>query len=99
MFAGLKLDATPATPTPVKAPEQSQDRAFVRAVERASRSSEAVLQSRVSGAPVLEHQKVALERAVQALDQIRPGASDDMVAAYKRDPACCMTRRRGAAAR
>ncbi|WP_298273090.1 Ti-type conjugative transfer relaxase TraA [uncultured Bradyrhizobium sp.] len=87
MFAGLKLDATPATPTPVKAPEQSQDRAFVRAVERASRSSEAVLQSRVSGAPVLEHQKVALERAVQALDQIRPGASDDMVAAYKRDPA------------
>jgi hypothetical protein len=38
------------------------------------------VQSRVSGAPVLEHQKVALERAVQALDQIRPGASDDMVA-------------------
>jgi hypothetical protein len=51
MFAGLKLDATPATPTPVKAPEQSQDRAFVRAVERASRSSEAVLQARASGAP------------------------------------------------
>ena len=87
MFAGLKLDATPATLAPAKAPEQNQDRAFVRAVERASRSSEAVLQSRASGAPVLEHQKVALERAVQALDQIRPGASDDMAAAYKRDPA------------
>ncbi|ATE68030.1 Ti-type conjugative transfer relaxase TraA [Rhizorhabdus dicambivorans] len=86
MFAGLKLDATPATPAPAKAHEQNQDRAFVRAVEWASRSSEAVLQSRASGAPVLEHQKVALERAVQALDQIRPGASDDMVAAYRRDP-------------
>src|SRR3546814_8422177 len=59
----------------------------LRAVERASRSAEAVLQARASGAPVLEHQKVALERTTQALDQIRPGASRDLASAMQRDPA------------
>src|SRR3546814_2762584 len=42
---------------------------------------------RSSGAPVLEHQKVALERTTQALDQIRPGASRDLASAMQRDPA------------
>src|SRR3546814_8983949 len=60
---------------------------YARAVERASRSAEAVLQARASGAPVLEHQKVALERTTQALDQIRPGASRDLASAMQRDPA------------
>ena len=78
MFAGLKLNATPAPSTPTKAPARDQDRDYVRAVERASRSAEAVLQARASGAPILEHQKVALERTSQALEQIRPGASRDL---------------------
>lgn len=89
MFAGLKLDATPASPTPARTdhgPEQGRDRDYVRAVERASRSAEAVLQARASGGPVLEHQKVALKRATQALDQIRPSASRDMASAMQRDP-------------
>ncbi|GFE77276.1 Ti-type conjugative transfer relaxase TraA [Novosphingobium sp. TCA1] len=90
MFDGLKLPQrtpapAPAKETPARA-EQGQDRDFRRAVERASRSAEAVLQARASGGPVLEHQKVALERATAALDQIRPSASRDMVSAMQRDP-------------
>src|SRR3546814_19526525 len=50
-------------------------------------SSDLVLQARASGAPVLEHHKVALERTTQALDQIRPGASRDLASAMQRDPA------------
>ena len=89
MFDGLKLPSrtpapTPAKETPARAEGHSHD--FRRAVERASRSAEAVLQARASGGPVLEHQKVALERAGQALDQIRAGASRDMASAMQRDP-------------
>lgn len=87
MFAGLKLNAMPAPSTPAKAPARNQDRDYVRAVERASRSAEAVLQARASGAPILEHQKVALERTSQALEQIRPGASRDLQSAIQRNPA------------
>lgn len=88
MFDGLKLSAqrTPA-PTQPKQPERAEDRDYRRAVERASRSAEAVLQARASGGPILEHQKVALERATEALDQIRPGASHDLSSAMQRDPA------------
>src|SRR3546814_18469783 len=45
-----------------------------------------VLQARASGGPVLEHQKVALERATEALDQIRAVASRDMASAFQREP-------------
>ncbi|MDD3674783.1 Ti-type conjugative transfer relaxase TraA [Thauera propionica] len=86
MFDGLKLSAEPAKQAPARA-DRGEDRAFTRAVERASRSAEAVLQARASGGPVLEHQKVALERATEALDQIRPSASRDMASAFQRDPA------------
>ncbi|KMS51474.1 conjugal transfer protein TrbA [Novosphingobium barchaimii LL02] len=89
MFDGLKLSSrtpTPAKEAPARA-EQGHTHDFRRAVERASRSAEAVLQARASGGPVLEHQKVALERATDALDQIRPGASRDLASAMQRDPA------------
>ncbi|PSO09709.1 MULTISPECIES: Ti-type conjugative transfer relaxase TraA [unclassified Sphingobium] len=90
MFDGLKLSVgrTPPTemPAPVRA-DRGQDRDYARAVERTSRSAEAVLQARASGGVVLEHQKVALERATQALDQIKPGASRDLASAMQRDPA------------
>lgn len=87
MFAGLKLNATPAPSMPTKTPVRDQDRDYVRAVERASRSAEAVLQARASGEPILEHQKVALERTSEALELIRPGASRDLQSAIQRDPA------------
>src|SRR3546814_2610676 len=88
MFDGLKLSSR--TPTPAKeAPAragQGLTHDFRRAVERASRSAEAVLQARASGGPVLEHQKAALERATEALEQIRAGASRDMASAFQREP-------------
>ncbi|WP_242154427.1 Ti-type conjugative transfer relaxase TraA [Sphingomonas sp. BAUL-RG-20F-R05-02] len=87
MFDGLKLDATPARAAPTKAYEPSQDLAFVRAVERTSRAADAALQTKASSGVVLEHQKVALSRAIDALDQIRPHASDDMHEARMRNPA------------
>ena len=87
MFDGLKLDATPARPAPGKAHEHGQDPAFVRAVERTSRAAEAALQTKASSGAVLEHQKVALQRAIDALDQLRPGGSDDMHEAMTRNPA------------
>ncbi|MEG8221404.1 Ti-type conjugative transfer relaxase TraA [Sphingomonas sp. HH69] len=90
MFDGLKLSAgrtpSPEMPAPGRV-DRGEDRDYTRAVERASRSAEAVLQARASGSPVLEHQKVALERATQALDQIRPGALRDLSSAMQRDPA------------
>src|SRR3546814_9555389 len=89
MFDGLKLSAAPlkgAERAPMPA-DRGQGRDYARAVERASRSAEAVLQARASGAPVLEHQRQALQRATQALEQIRPGASRDLSAAMQRDPA------------
>src|SRR3546814_8617217 len=77
MFDGLKLPSrtpapTPAKETPARA-EQGHTPDFSRAVERASRSAEAVLQAHASGGPGLEHQQVATERAGQALDQVRAG--------------------------
>ncbi|MBE5075087.1 Ti-type conjugative transfer relaxase TraA [Erythrobacteraceae bacterium E2-1 Yellow Sea] len=89
MFDGLKLPTEPAkgTERPPARADRVEDRAFARALERTSRSAEAVLQARASGRPVLEHQKVALERATQALDRIRPGAARDLSAAMQRDPA------------
>jgi hypothetical protein len=86
MFDGLKLSADAGDAFAPARADRGEDRAFARAVERASRSAEAVLQARASGGPVLEHQKVALERATEALDQIRPGASRDMASAIQRDP-------------
>src|SRR3546814_12898552 len=76
---------SPAKESPGRA-EQGLTHDFRRAAERASRSAEAVLQARASGGPVLEHQKVALERAAEALDQIRAGASRDMASAFQREP-------------
>ena len=86
MFAGLKLDATPAIPARELTQGRGQDRAFERAVERTSRVAEAVLEARATGVPILEHQKVALQRAIDALDTLRPRASEDMAEAMKRDP-------------
>jgi hypothetical protein len=87
MFDGLKLSAGPASPAPAKAAERGQDRSYVQAVERtAARAAQAIIQAQERGAPVLEHQKVALETARGTLEQIRPGASRDMIAAIERDP-------------
>src|SRR3546814_15947887 len=75
MFDGLKLSAERA-PTRGQAvdrgADRTQDRDYARAVERVARSAQAIAQAHEKGAPVLEHQKVALENAQGALEQIRP---------------------------
>ena len=57
-----------------------------RAVMRVARSADAIARAQEKGAPVLEHQKVALKQARDALDAIRPGASRDMIVAVERNP-------------
>lgn len=86
MFDGLKLSAAPKAPAPAKAAERGQDRPYAQAVERVARSAQAIAQTQEKGAPILEHQKVALENARGALDRIKPGASRDMIAAVERNP-------------
>ncbi len=86
MFDGLKLSAAPKAPAPAKVVERGQDSPYVQAVERVARSAQAIAQAQEKGAPILEHQKVALENARGALDRIKPGASRDMIAAVERNP-------------
>src|SRR3546814_14302501 len=89
MFDGLKLSAE-RTPTRGQAvdrgADRTQDRDYARAVERVARSAQAIAQAHEKGAPVLEHQKVALENAQGAPEQIRPGSSRDTISAAERHP-------------
>lgn len=86
MFDGLKLPAPSAMRAPELAQGASRTGDYARAVERLSRSAVAIMDARDQGMPVLEHQKVALDRATQTLDQLRPNASRDFLAALERDP-------------
>jgi len=86
MFDGLRLSRGSA---PAKEPvphAREGDGSMSRAVMRVARSADAIARTQEKGAPVLEHQKVALKQAREALDAIRPGASGDMIAAVERNP-------------
>ncbi|KTD99953.1 conjugal transfer protein TraA [Sphingopyxis sp. H038] len=56
------------------------------AVERYARAVDAVHQTRAQGFDPMPHQRVALDRAKDALDAIRPHASADLGAAFERQP-------------
>ncbi|WP_336975232.1 Ti-type conjugative transfer relaxase TraA [Sphingobium aromaticiconvertens] len=86
MFDGLRLSRASAPAKEAAQQEREGDRTLSRAVVRVARSADAIAQAQAKGAPVLEHQKVALKQARDALDTIRPGASRDMVAATERNP-------------
>lgn len=82
MFDGLRLSrGSSPMPEPAVA-----DRTLTRAVECVARATGAISQAQERGAPILEHQKVALEQARGALDRVKPGASHDMSAAIERNP-------------
>ena len=55
-------------------------------MEQVARSASAILQAERQGTPVLEHQKVAFDRARVALDAVRPEVARDMAEAVTRDP-------------
>lgn len=57
-----------------------------RAAQRYARAVEAIHMSRGLGIEAMPHQRVALERAAQALDAIRPHASTDLGTAFERNP-------------
>ena len=56
------------------------------AVERYARALDAVNQTRAQGLDTMPHQRVALDRAKEALDAVRPHASTDLGAAFQRQP-------------
>ena len=56
------------------------------AVERYAKALDAVQQSRAQGLEAMPHQRVALDRAKDALDAIRPHASTDLGSAFERQP-------------
>ena len=83
MFDGLRLSRGSTAVPESAAAEQT----LMRAVERVVRATEAISRAQEKGAPILEHQKVALEQARGVLDRVQPGASRDMGAAIERNPA------------
>ena len=56
------------------------------AVERYAKALDAVQQTRAQGLDPMPHQRVALDRAKDALDTVRPHASTDLGAAFQRQP-------------
>ena len=56
------------------------------AVERYARALDAVHQTHAQGREAMPHQRVALDRAKEALDAVRPQASTDLGAAFQRQP-------------
>ena len=56
------------------------------AVERYARAFDEIERMRISGLAVMPHQQVAIDRAWDALDAIRPHAAADLGAAFQRNP-------------
>ena len=56
------------------------------AVERYAKALDSVRQARAQGLDPMPHQRVALDRAKDALDTIRPQASTDLGVAFERQP-------------
>ena len=66
-----------------------------RALERYGRVYADAARMKPEGFEVLEHQKVALRDAGQALDKVRPGGAADLFAAIRRDPSLVAAAREG----
>jgi hypothetical protein len=56
-----------------------------RAVQRFARATDDILRIRKDGYAELPHQRIAYEKACEAIDRIRPHAARDMRAAFTRD--------------
>ncbi|WP_246173029.1 ATP-binding domain-containing protein, partial [Nitrospirillum amazonense] len=84
-FDGLRLGAGRPEPALGGAAPAGQGEEIARVVERYARAWVAVAEMRHRGLPVLEAQDQALSAAGAALDAARPGASQDLVRALKRD--------------
>ena len=94
MFAGFKPKSSspelardgkggPINTTPERAPAAPSQ---ARAIERYARAQADMDRMREKGLPVLPHQKQALAKAGDALDQVRPHAARDLASAFERNP-------------
>ena len=94
MFAGFKPKPSspelardgkggPINTTPERAPAAPSQ---ARAIERYARAQADMDRMREKGLPVLPHQKQALAKAGDALDQVRPHAARDLASAFERNP-------------
>ncbi|MFM6829140.1 MAG: AAA family ATPase, partial [Novosphingobium sp.] len=81
IFDGFRPKASGLEKPPPPHRTVSVDR---RAVERFARAYQDVAHAADRGLPVLPHQSLALERAGQSLDAIRPLASTDLASAFAR---------------
>ena len=84
MFAGFRLKAPEAEPG--SPPESTRQADQVPATRRYARAAVDVAGMEEKGLPVLAHQRTALDRAGEGLDQVRPNGARDLAAAIERNP-------------
>jgi hypothetical protein len=65
---------------------RSDDSGLLRATETYARAYMDAARMRGMGLPVVEHQKMALQKAGAALDGVRPGATAELHSALRHDP-------------
>ena len=88
MFAGFRpKPTTEKTTSPERgAPDRPLAPSQARAIERYGRAAADIGRMREKGLPVLAHQESALQKAGDALDQVRPHGARDLASAIERDP-------------
>ncbi|MDV3459224.1 Ti-type conjugative transfer relaxase TraA [Sphingomonas sp. HF-S4] len=79
MFDGVRI----AAPQPARAP---QSIGLETAVQRFARAAADIVRMRNDGYAELPHQRIAYDKAREALDTARPDASRDLRTAFARDP-------------
>ena len=84
MFAGFRPKAPEIEQAYPRESTSSPDHAV--AIRRYARAAVDVAGMEAKGLPVLPHQRTALDRASEALDQVRPNGVRDLAAAIERDP-------------
>ncbi|GAA4770860.1 Ti-type conjugative transfer relaxase TraA [Stakelama sediminis] len=90
MFASFRPAPRPHVPERsdqlARSPQPASASGLRGAAERYARALDAVRQTRAQGLDPMPHQRVALDRAKDTLDAIRPNASTDLGAAFERQP-------------
>jgi hypothetical protein len=86
MFAGLKLDSGRALAGRGAAPAVETERGrLLQATEAYARALADAARMRDFGLPIVEHQKVALEKSGAALDAVWPGSTRELRSALRHD--------------
>ena len=93
MFVGLKLPVRTVVPEGELAqgdatipPKRSKAEEFTQAVDVFAVAWRDAQRMRTQALPLLAHQEAAMKRAVEGLEQVRPGVVQDLAAALHRQP-------------